>query len=118
MKISAVRTLRLSGTLRTQGPFWEERLVRPIDIYPEYRNRSDFEGGVQVGPELLHVKQFYLRIEADDGPHGIAGPLPEMVAAYCAHRLRRSCSAPIRSRTRRRGTRCTGSWCMAGRARR
>ena len=35
MKITAVRLLRLSGTLQTEGPLWEERLVRPIDIYPE-----------------------------------------------------------------------------------
>ena len=48
MKITAVRVLRLSGTMRTDGPLWEERLVRPIDIYPEYRGRSDFEGGAQV----------------------------------------------------------------------
>jgi hypothetical protein len=36
MKITAVRVLRLTGTLRTEAPLWEERLVRPIDIYPEY----------------------------------------------------------------------------------
>ena len=26
-----------NGTLKTEKPFWEERLVRPIDIYPEHR---------------------------------------------------------------------------------
>ena len=30
MKITAVRVLRLTGTMRTDGPLWEERLVRPI----------------------------------------------------------------------------------------
>jgi L-alanine-DL-glutamate epimerase-like enolase superfamily enzyme len=37
MKITAVRVLRLSSTMRTEGPFWEARLVRPIDICPETR---------------------------------------------------------------------------------
>ena len=50
MKITAVRVLRLAGTMRTDGPLWEERLVRPIDIYPEYRIRNDFEGGSRPIP--------------------------------------------------------------------
>jgi hypothetical protein len=35
MCITAVRIFRLTGTMETTGPFWEERLVRPIDIYPD-----------------------------------------------------------------------------------
>ena len=88
MKITAARLLRLQGTLRTEGGFWEQRLVRPIDIYPEYRTRNDFEGGEQVGSDAFRLEQFFLRIETDEGPHGIAGPLPEMVATYVAKRLR------------------------------
>ena len=45
MMITAVRVVGLSGTMATEGPLWEERLVRRIDIYPEYRMRDDFEGG-------------------------------------------------------------------------
>ncbi len=88
MKITAVRVLRLLGTMRTDGPLWEERLVRPIDIYPEWRVRDDFEGGTQVASDAFRLEQFFLRIESDEGPHGIAGPLPEMVATYVARRLR------------------------------
>ena len=88
MKITAVRVLRLSGTMRTDAPFWEERLVRPIDIYPEYRIRNDFEGGDQVDPHHFRLDQHFVRIETDDGPIGIAGPLPDMVAAFVAKRLR------------------------------
>ncbi|MDQ2802727.1 MAG: hypothetical protein M3Y41_08595 [Pseudomonadota bacterium] len=88
MKIAAVRLLRLSGTMRTAGRFWEERLVRPIDIYPEYRARDDFEGGEQAGADGFRVRQYFLRIETDEGPHGIAGPLPEMVAMHAARQLR------------------------------
>ncbi len=88
MRITAVRLSRLTGTMETKGPFWEERLVRPIDIYPAYRIRNDFEGGTQLDPTHYRMEQHFLRIETDDGPHGIAGPLPDMVALYVARRLR------------------------------
>ncbi len=87
MKITAVRLLRLRGTMRTDGPFWEERLVRPIDIYPEYRSRSDFEGGSQSG-NSFSLEQYFLRIETDEVPLGIAGPVTEMVALFVGKRLR------------------------------
>lgn len=88
MRITAVRLFRLTGTIETHGPFWEERLVRPVDIYPHYRIRNDFEGGVQLDPTHYRIEQHFLRIETDEGPHGVAGPLPDMVALYVAKRLR------------------------------
>ncbi len=88
MQITAVRVLRLRGTMQTDGPFWEERLVRPIDIYPEYRVRDDFEGGAHSDATHFRIEQYFVRIETDEGPHGIAGPLPEMVALFVAKRLR------------------------------
>ncbi len=87
MKITAVRILRLTGMMRSEGPFWEERLVRPIDIYPEYRVRDDFEGGEQVGSGF-RLAQYFVRIETDQGVHGIAGPLWELVAMHLARQLR------------------------------
>lgn len=88
MKITAVRVLELHGTMQTQGRFWEERLVRPIDIYPEYRQRDDFEGGTQIDAAHFSLVQHFIRIETDLGVIGIAGPLPEMVAIFVAKRLR------------------------------
>ncbi|MGH7155704.1 MAG: enolase C-terminal domain-like protein [Acetobacteraceae bacterium] len=88
MKITAVRLLRLRGTMPTEGLLWEDRLVRPIDIYPEYRFRDDFEGGQQLDEHSFRLEQFFLRIDTDDGVHGIAGPLPEIVAIFVARRLR------------------------------
>jgi L-alanine-DL-glutamate epimerase-like enolase superfamily enzyme len=88
MKITAVRVLCLRGTMSTDAPFWEERLVRPIDIYPEYRVRDDFEGGTQIDATHFRVEQYFIRIETDEGLHGIAGPVPEMVALFVAKRLR------------------------------
>jgi L-alanine-DL-glutamate epimerase-like enolase superfamily enzyme len=88
MQITAVRVLRLRGTMQTTGPFWEERLVRPVDIYPEYRVHNDFEGGAQIDATHFRVEQYFVRIETGEGPHGIAGPLPEMVALFIVKRLR------------------------------
>ena len=68
MKVTAVRVLRLSGTMPTDAPFWEERLVRPIDIYPEYRRRDDFEGGSQIDATHFRLEQHFVRIETDEGP--------------------------------------------------
>ena len=37
MKITDVKLRLVSGTMPTTGEFWEERLIRPIDIYPEHK---------------------------------------------------------------------------------
>lgn len=87
MKITAVRLRRLRGTMPTSAPFWEERLVRPIDIYPEYRARQDFEGGEQRADGFV-IETYFLQIETDDGVIGIAGPMPETVAFFIGRRLR------------------------------
>lgn len=74
MKITAVRVREIDGTMETSGPFWEERLVRPIDIYPEYRKDMPAWGGEQVDDTHMRVKQWFVQIEASDGSYGIAGP--------------------------------------------
>ena len=88
MLITAVRLRRVTGTLSTSGDFWEERLVRPIDVYDEYRYRQDYEGGVQTD-DGFHISTVFVEIETDDGVTGRAGPIPEAVAYIVAHSLRR-----------------------------
>jgi L-rhamnonate dehydratase len=88
MKIAALRLRRLCGTMETDGPFWEERLVRPIDIYPEYRVRQDFEGGSQIDTRHFRIETVFVDIETDAGVTGRAGPMPESVASIIAHKLR------------------------------
>ena len=82
MKITGVRVRRVKGTMPTEGPFWEERLVRPIDIYPEFRAETYLaEYGRQVSERALELEAFFLVIETDDGVSGLAGPF----RAPCAH---------------------------------
>ena len=88
MKITAVRLRRVQGTMRTEGAFWEERLVQPIDIYPEYRDRFDSWGGFQVSPGGFRIEACFVQIETDDGVTGIGGPVPDAVASIVAGALR------------------------------
>ena len=88
MKITSVRLRCLSGTMQTDGAMWEDRLVRPIDVYPDYRARDDFEGGTQVGANRFAVTACFVQIETDEGVTGIGGPVPDGVAAIVAGRLR------------------------------
>ena len=75
MKIAKIRVRKLTGTMETNGPFWEERLLRPIDIYPEYRRAARTEGGEQVDDRHLRLVQYFLDMETDEGIIGRAGPV-------------------------------------------
>jgi L-rhamnonate dehydratase len=37
VKIAKLRIRRLHSVMETDGQFSEDRLVRPVDIYPKYR---------------------------------------------------------------------------------
>ena len=87
MKIAAVRLRKVRGTMPTSGAFWEERLVRPIDVYPEYRVRQDFEGGRQIEGGFV-IEAYFVQVETDEGVIGIAGPIPDSVAFIISCRLR------------------------------
>ncbi len=75
LKICSIRILQLDGIIETNGPFWEERLMRPLDFYAEFRGEPPREGGVQKAESGFHLSQLFLEIEANDGHVGIAGPL-------------------------------------------
>ena len=73
MKIAEVRVFRVEGTLEFAGEFWEERLVRPVDIYPEHKA----EGAhwiEQVAPGKYRNVAHFVEIVADSGVTGIGGP--------------------------------------------
>ena len=74
MKITDVRLFQLRGTMEFAGEFWEERLIRPIDVYPEHKSE---------GPAWLEkleegkyrMSSIFLEIVTDDGVTGIGGPI-------------------------------------------
>ncbi len=87
MKVTAVRLLRLQGAMPFAEEFWEERLVRPLDLYPQHR---------QDGPPTLrrlddghyHMEGIFLRVETDEGVYGTAGPVAGEQASIIATQLR------------------------------
>ncbi|MDP9375191.1 MAG: mandelate racemase/muconate lactonizing protein [Chloroflexota bacterium] len=89
MKITAVKLRQLTGTLEHEGDFWEERLIRPIDIYPEHKATRS-RGGLptKVGEGRYQIRAVYLQIDTDEGISGIGGPIGHEVAYIVAREFR------------------------------
>ncbi|MBC7237573.1 MAG: mandelate racemase/muconate lactonizing protein [Chloroflexi bacterium] len=74
MRIAAVRCRHLVGTMEFPGVFWEERLGRPVDIYPEHREAG--AGWLEpAGEGKYRMQSGFLEIETDDGLVGLGGPI-------------------------------------------
>jgi L-rhamnonate dehydratase len=87
MKITAVKLLRLRGTMEFEGKFWEERLVRPVDLYPEHASQGE-QPVPQTEPGKYRMESIFLRIETDsDGLIGIGGPVSHAIAYIIARSL-------------------------------
>ena len=41
IRITNIRLTELHGLFESEGDFWEERLVRPLDVYPEHKRDPD-----------------------------------------------------------------------------
>jgi hypothetical protein len=73
MKITAIRVFRLEGELEHPEPFWEERLSRPIDLYPDHRAEGPLT--LPRTPGGYRIVAHFLEIETDEGVAGRAGPV-------------------------------------------
>jgi len=88
MKITGTRFVRVKGTWAYDGPLGEERLVRPVDIYPEFRAmppdtpRSTGKKGARYPMEAI-----FSFIDTDEGASGMYGPLSEELARIIATQL-------------------------------
>ena len=74
MKIIAIRLLQLEGVMEYEGEFWEERLIRPIDIYPEHRAEGAHYSS-QIADGRYQIQSIFLQIDTDEGVNGVAGPI-------------------------------------------
>lgn len=87
MKITAVKFLHLQGEMAFPGTFWEERLVRPLDLYPQHRN--DPAGWLaQLGEDRYQMESVFCRIETDEGVYGIGGPTTHEQAYIIATQMK------------------------------
>ena len=90
MKITNLRFVRVKGMWDYDGPLGEERLVRPTDIYPEFRAvGANF--WVSPGDKPPYpIKALFMLIDSDTGVSGMYGPIGEndaRIAASFAHIL-------------------------------
>ena len=75
MKITELRLRQVRGTMEFPGEFWEERLIRPIDVYPEHRD----EGPAfleKLGEGRYRMESIFVEVRTDEGVSGIGGPIP------------------------------------------
>ena len=66
MKITGIRCTAYVGTMEHPDAFWEERLIRPVDIYPQFRA----EGPTflpRSGASAYRLRSAFVHIETDRG---------------------------------------------------
>ena len=93
MKITDVRSVKLQGELKRSEPIWEERLARPLDVYPEYRIQDVEEVmpswmGRDPMDGIIPISCVFAEVEAEDGTVGFAGPIDENQAFYIDRMVR------------------------------
>lgn len=74
MKITKISIRKLQGRFKSKGKFWEDRLLRPIDIYPEYANQGHENDNLQKG-DIVNTSSIYIEIHTNEGLYGTAGPI-------------------------------------------
>jgi L-alanine-DL-glutamate epimerase-like enolase superfamily enzyme len=75
MKITRLKLRQVSGTMPTEGEFWEERLIRPIDIYPEHKAERAGAGIRDDQGKGYPHSAVFIELETDGGHTGIGGPI-------------------------------------------
>ncbi len=88
MKITDIRLRKLTGTMEVDGPFMEERLVMPLDIYEEFRVQGPPATGTQIDDSHYELNQVFVQIETDEGVSGIAGPASPGGTAFHVWQMR------------------------------
>jgi L-rhamnonate dehydratase len=76
MKIERVTCTAYEGTMEHPEAFWEQRLIRPVDVYPRFQS----EGTPLLprsGPSSYKVSSVFVRIDTDNGTTGTGGPITE-----------------------------------------
>jgi L-rhamnonate dehydratase len=81
MRIIDVKLRLLSGSMPVHGEFWEERLSRPLDVYPEHKAApARFGVTRQTEPRSYPIEAVFVQIETDAGVSGLGGPIPPSIA--------------------------------------
>ncbi|MBL7199488.1 MAG: mandelate racemase/muconate lactonizing protein [Anaerolineae bacterium] len=89
MKITGLRYVLVKGTLDYDGPLGEERLVRPIDIYPEFRAEGTTWPLGRAGGPPYPLQHLFLFVDTDAGLSGTWGPISPSLAQTIESSLKR-----------------------------
>jgi len=90
MQITGLRFERVRGTWNYDGPIGEERLVRPIDIYPEFRAEGPSWMLRHSEEGVYPMEGIFFFIDTDVGVSGIGGPVGMDQARIIAGGLKRA----------------------------
>ncbi len=74
MKIDRIRLVQRVGILEHPDELWEERLVRPIDVYPEHKAEGA-NNTPKIGPGQYRIEAVFVHVETDEGVSGLGGPI-------------------------------------------
>lgn len=74
MKITAIRLTEVQGRLEHDGRFWEERLVRPVDVYADQRAEGP-PPITRLSDREYRVSSIFLEILTDGSLTGQSGPI-------------------------------------------
>jgi len=86
VRITGVRLRQLVGYFEFAGRFWEERLARPVDVYPE-RNLDGPPRTPRMPDGRYRVEAVYLQVETDEEVTGLGGPITLDQAAVIGREL-------------------------------
>jgi len=87
MRITKVRLFQLEGVMEFPGDFWEERLVRPIDIYPERKAEGASRTTPKTADGKYRIESGFVEVETDEGVSGLGGPIGGDQAQVIARQL-------------------------------
>ena len=87
MKITGLQLFELRGELEHAGTFWEERLVQPLDIYPEHRD-AHRASHTPDSRGRYEMRSIFVQIDTDEGVYGIGGPATHEQAYIIATQMR------------------------------
>ncbi|MDP6666145.1 MAG: enolase C-terminal domain-like protein [Dehalococcoidia bacterium] len=74
MKITDIRLRQVTAIMDVDGPFMEERLAMPLDIYDEFREKGSPQAAGQVDDTHYRLAPVFVQVETDEGVSGISGP--------------------------------------------
>lgn len=86
LKITRLRLFQLEGIMEHPGEFWEERLVRPIDVYPEHKAEGP-SYTPRISEGKYRIESGFVEVETDEGVTGLGGPITVDQAQVIARQL-------------------------------